>query len=155
MKKLLFFVICIILLAFIWKQYRHFYQVDDVTFTAWKTSEGYCYITPYKYWGVSPPKNNYIKLSNVGYINIFIDKDSTLLIFNDYFYLKNNNVECKFNDYKYKHFGLDSLSSMKETKLHEIKRKEHKRYLPYIEMDVGYMKVETQNSSHISHSIVR
>ena len=153
MKKLLIILGCIVLSIFIWNQYRHFYHVGNMTFTVWKKYGGYCYITPYKYWGISAPKKDYIKLSNIADIDIYIDKDSTLLIFNDYLYLKypDNKVECNFSTFKYKHFMLDSLSSIENTKLHELERIIYKRKYPFIYIDIRHMKTEIQDSSISMH----
>ena len=38
-------------------------------------------MTPYRYWGITTPKDNYIRMSNVGDVFIYIQQD-TLLIFN-------------------------------------------------------------------------
>ena len=43
--------IVVITLIFIFLQYRHFYQINAITFTVWKKWGGKCYITPYPYLG--------------------------------------------------------------------------------------------------------
>ena len=62
--------------------YWTFYIINEVEFTVWKTYKG-CYITPYKYWGVLPPEDNYLRISNIGTADIFICKDKTLCVFID------------------------------------------------------------------------
>lgn len=69
-----------VLFSVIW--YRTFYVINEVELTVWKTYKG-CYITPYKYWGVLPPKDNYLRISNIGTADIFICKDKTLCVFID------------------------------------------------------------------------
>ena len=61
-----------VLFSVIW--YRTFYVINGVELTVWKTYKG-CYIIPYKYWGVLPPKDNYLRISNIGTADIFICKD--------------------------------------------------------------------------------
>ena len=98
----------VIILIFVWialSQYRHFYNVGNMTFTVWKTGNGYCYITPYKYWSVTIPNTNYIRVPNLGGVNIFILKDSTLVIFQEFIYEKGTEfTECVLSDYKYRFY---------------------------------------------------
>ena len=72
-----FCIFAFVLFRVFW--YRTFYIINEVEFTVWKTYKG-CYITPYKYWGVLPPKDNYLRISNIGIADIFICKDKTLII---------------------------------------------------------------------------
>lgn len=79
-KKSFLLGLCIfasVLFSVIW--YRTFYVINEVELTVWKTYKG-CYITPYKYWGVLPPKDNYLRISNIGIADIFICKDKTLCV---------------------------------------------------------------------------
>ena len=71
-----FCIFAFVLFRVFW--YRTFYTINEVEFTVWKTYKG-CYITPYKYWGVLPPKDNYLRISNIGIADIFICKDKTLI----------------------------------------------------------------------------
>lgn len=75
-----FCIFAFVLFRVFW--YRTFYIINEVEFTVWKTYKG-CYITPYKYWGVLPPKDNYLRISNIGIADIFICKDKTLCVFID------------------------------------------------------------------------
>lgn len=151
-KKFLIFIMSVALsigiVVFFFCQFRHFYQVDNMTFTVWKKWGGYCYVTPYRYWGLFTPRGDYIKMPNVGNINIYIDNDSTLLIFNE---STNdgicNDVECHFYTYKFKHFYLDSLSSLEETRLFEMKRVGYRQTLPFIDISPRSMWVEVGNFS--------
>lgn len=150
-KKLFILIMLVVLsigtLVFSFCQFRYFYRVDNMTFTVWKKLGGYCYVLPYRYWGLFSPVKDYIKMSNVGNINIYLDKDSTLLIFNE---PTNdgicNDVECHFQTYKFKHFCLDSLSSMEETRLFEMKRIGYRQTLPFIDISPRSMWVEVENS---------
>ena len=72
-----FCIFAFVLFRVFW--YRTFYIINEVEFTVWKTYKG-CYITPYKYWGVLPPKDNYLRISNIGIADIFICKDKTLCV---------------------------------------------------------------------------
>lgn len=147
MKKLLILILTIVLLIFTWKQYRHFYQVGDVTFTVWKRPGGYCYITPYRYWGLSIPKENYIKAANLGEVNFYIDKSSTLLIFNEHSAIgcPDNSIECHFDKYNYKQFELSSTALEEDIKLWETKRRNLRDRLPFFEIDIRWMNAEIGN----------
>lgn len=57
---------------------RDFHKVGEMEFTSWNL-----YVMPYKYYGLCPPKNNYLLTHRFCFIDIFIDKDSTLHIFGD------------------------------------------------------------------------
>jgi len=144
MRKILIIILFIILSIFIWTQYRHFYRVADLTFTVWKRTDGYCYITPYAYWGFSSPKDDYIRASNIGQIDIYIDNDSTLLVFNSYHHLEyKNEIECYLRKYKYRHF---EASPSYNDKSWELKRIKYRNNLPFIEINIREMNVSTNNS---------
>lgn len=113
-----------------------------MTFTVWKKGGGYCYVTPYRYWGMSTPKNNYIRMSNVGDAVIYIQQD-TLLIFN---YSTNegynNEVNCHLSDYHYRHFTVtyDSISKRKLwSRMDSLK-------LPGINIEPKYTQTKVRNS---------
>jgi len=108
-----------ILLCVLFSQYRHFYRVGNMDFTFWKTSNG-CYIMPYKFFGISIPKNNYMKASNRGGAIIFIGEDSTLYIFPEFTYeLGADTIECNLSSYKHKYFPkineLKYIESIQDT----------------------------------------
>lgn len=150
-KKFFILIMLVVLsigtLAFSFCQFRHFYRVDNMIFTVWKKVGGYCYVIPYRYWGLFSPAKDYIKMSNVGNVGIYIDKDSTLLILNEFtndgIY---NGVECHFQTYKFKHIYLDSLSSMEEVRLFEMKRAGYRQTLPFIDISPRSMWVEIEKS---------
>lgn len=103
-KKLIITILCVASLVFAWSQYRHFYKVNDQEFTVWKTKNG-CYIMPYKYWGITLPKENYISISNLGSLTIFVNDSSTLLIFKDRNYSDQERyIKCNLHEYNYQLF---------------------------------------------------
>jgi hypothetical protein len=116
-KRCLFgiiFIITIFSLSLVFfHQYRYFYKVGDITFTFWKTRNG-CYILPYKYLGITIPKNNYIKTVNTGGIIIFVCDKSKLYIFpNNIYELGADVIEVNLSSYEYKYFpyirGIDNV----------------------------------------------
>ena len=74
-KKIVFRIIGLLLIllpfscTFYLLEYKFYYTVEDVTFTFWNTSNG-CYIMPYKYTGLLFPKDNYMIVSPLDYIDI-------------------------------------------------------------------------------------
>ena len=99
-----FFIIIPLIILTVFFQYRHFYKIENIVFTFWKTRNG-CYIMPYKYCGLTIPKDNYLKTVNIGGILIFIDEDSTLYIFpNNIYELGAKTIECKLSSYNYKYY---------------------------------------------------
>lgn len=165
MKKILVAIVLILLLFFGWKQYRHFYKVDDIVFTVWKTTTGYCYITPYIYLGFSAPEDNFIKASNVTLIDIFVKDKSTLIIFNDEYNVGAvNEVECHFTKLKCIHcptpermeWKRDSEISLSEIeqyfKQREIWGEEWEmceKTMPHILLDIRYMNVSTHEAPSV------
>ena len=79
-KKIVFRIIGLLLIllhlscTFYLLEYKFYYTVEDVTFTFWNTSNG-CYIMPYKYTGLLFPKDNYLIVSPLDYIDIFVGDD--------------------------------------------------------------------------------
>lgn len=57
---------------------RRFINVGNRDFTCWN-----CYILPYKYKGLTPPKKNYLLTYWGCIVDIYIDSDSTLHILGD------------------------------------------------------------------------
>lgn len=146
-KKFLIFIMSVVfsvvLLVFVWNQYRHFYQVGNMTFTVWKKWGGYCYVTPYQYWGITTPKDNYIRMSNVGNAVIYLQKD-TLLIFHHPtdVGVRNNDISCHLSDYYYRHFTVtyDSISKL------ELWDKIDSLKLPYIHIEPRYTQTKVGKS---------
>ena len=113
--------IIILLLTFaVWTQHRHFYTVDTVTFTVWETWGGYAYITPYKYRRLFVrPQENYIRVRNLGSVEIFIGKDKRLYILNSHIHdIYSNPVEINLKKWDYEHFtSINTLSSIDSLRL--------------------------------------
>lgn len=59
---------------------RDFFRAGDTDFTFWKTHNG-CYIIPYKYRGITPPKDEFILASNTCIVHIFIENDTIIHFF--------------------------------------------------------------------------
>lgn len=149
-------------LIFLLSQNRHFCKVANVTFTIFKTKNG-AYIVPYKYFGFFAPKEDYIRISNIGSLVIFVD-DATMLIFNDKGYSKDGNwIEICLTNYKYQHFppiaslewennmllGEKSMEQhFDEIDLLAKKRKTCADNLPFINIDMRWMKISIQNPPH-------
>ena len=91
-KKIVFRIIGLLLIllpfscTFYLLEYKFYYTVEDVTFTFWNTSNG-CYIMPYKYTGLLFPKDNYLIVSPLDYIDIFVGDDIIYVFFNSFRYL--------------------------------------------------------------------
>lgn len=138
MKKVIIMILSIIVISFIWTEYRHFYNIKNMTFTVWKKSNGKCYITPYRYWGLKLPSKNYIIVPNLGSITFCIKEDS-LIIFNEgcseCSANENENFECHLTNYKYSYI---------ESEDYEYIRKMRRKYLenfPYISIAIDELYV--------------
>ncbi len=118
----------------VWKQYRHFYKVNDITFTVWKQWGGDCYITPYPYIGITSPKKNYIKTTNSAEFFMYISPDS-LFIFS--YLTSKDKLDCNLPNYKYQEYPLKIGSGIKKFKTWgNIVDKYQNLKLPYIYIDV-------------------
>ncbi len=140
MKKLIIIasIICCLLTALF--QYRNFYKVNNLVFTVWKSNKG-CYITPYCFLGFSIPQKDYIHLSNNGNILIYMNKDSSFLIFDD---CMTDSIECSLKTYNFHLIrrndqSLETLHQW-EAQIDSCKNKG----LSYINIDVRNMKVDTR-----------
>ena len=51
-------------ILYVFYEGRSFYSIDKRDFTIWKTYDG-CYIMPFRYWGLSKPNKNYLRLSTL------------------------------------------------------------------------------------------
>lgn len=143
-KKSFLLGLCIfasVLFSVIW--YRTFYVINEVEFTVWKTCNGCCYITPYKYWGVLPPKDNYLRISNIGSADIFICKGKTLCVFIDPHSDCATDTICKLKSCKY--YSYSTTGDEEELKRCIAFEEEWKKYqsiYPYIAIDARVMKIE-------------
>lgn len=142
-------LIILILLLVVEFQYRHFYKVGNMDFTFWKTGKG-CYIMPYKYWGVTIPKDNYMKAPNKGGVIIFIGEDTTLYIFPDFVsYSGVDTIECNLSLYKYKHFPyineIEHIKAMQDMRIY-LKSCGY----PYIEIYLLEMYAQIRNTPQLT-----
>lgn len=127
MKKvlLLFFIVVCLVLA--WLNYRSFYTIHNTTFTVWKRWGGYCYITPYPYFGIKPPKDDFVKIPNVSSITICIKEDS-LIIFDEDFSqcAEGDSLYVSFTRYNYRYIQSDNFEYIIEM------RKGYLRKYPFL-----------------------
>ena len=123
--------------------YRTFYVINDVEFTVWKTCNGCCYITPYKYWGVLLPKDNYIRISNIGTADIFISKGKTLYVFIDPHSDGATETICKLKSCKYYSYSTTGdEEEIKNCRDWVEKWEKYQSIYPYVAIDARYWKVE-------------
>lgn len=90
---IVFFVIFIVLLYTYLN--RHFFVIGNKDFTFWRSSKG-CYIMPYKYFGIFPPKKNYALSSNTCFVHIFIENDSIIHFLSYSYRIENNDNLVEF-----------------------------------------------------------
>ena len=139
----LFIIIILFLIIFIF-QYRHYYKVDNIIFTFWKTKNG-CYIMPYKYFGMTIPKNNYMIASNIGGIIIYIGKDSTLHIFPTYTYERGaSTIEINLTSYKFEYYPYINEIDDKITANNKMKIYKSNGY-PFIDINIRGMSAYIGN----------
>lgn len=141
-KKSFLLGLCIfasVLFSVIW--YRTFYVINEVEFTVWKTYKG-CYITPYKYWGVLPPEDNYLRISNIGTADVFICKDKTLCVFIDPQSDGATETVCKLKSCQYYSYGTDDKEVLKRSKDWVERWEKYQSIYPYITIDARVMKIE-------------
>lgn len=122
--------------------YRNFYIINEVVFTVWKTCNGCCYITPYKYWGVLPPKDNYLRISNIGSADIFICKGKTLCVFIDPHSDRATDAICKLKSCKY--YSYSTTGDEEELKRCIAFEEEWKKYqsiYPCIAINARYRQI--------------
>lgn len=100
-KATFLLLLTIFIIGTIFQQYRHFYTFSGYTFTVWKRWGGTCYIMPYKHTSLSLPDKDYLTVSNVGYLTVFLKPDSSLIIFDGL----NNDLKTHFQDYKFQLIG--------------------------------------------------
>jgi hypothetical protein len=138
-------ILILLSVSVIFFQYRHFYKVGCVDFTFWKTGNG-CYITPYKYYGVTIPKDNYMKAGNLGGTIIFVGEDTTLYIFPIHPYYRGaDTIECNLPLYKYKYFPYINEVEHAQFNQNMIDYYENLGY-PYINIYIAEMSAKIGNS---------
>lgn len=136
-KKFFITLMVIAMFVFIWSQFRHFYIVNNVSFTVWKRVGGYCYVIPGRYYSLKKPKKDYIRVSNVGSLLICLKNDSSLVLFNNR-YIDNDSVYINFKNYKFEYYSPNSRS-IDEIKKWDEMRNVNRRNLPFLEVDIREM----------------
>lgn len=135
-----FCIFAFVLFRVFW--YRTFYIINEVEFTVWKTCNGCCYITPYKYCGVLPPKDNYLRISNIGSADIFICKGKTLCVFIDPHSDRATDAICKLKSCKY--YSYSTTGDEEELKRCIAFEEEWKKYqsiYPCIAINARYRQI--------------
>ena len=135
-----FCMFALVLFRVFW--YRNFYIINEVVFTVWKTCNGCCYITPYKYWGVLPQKDNYLRISNIGSADIFICKGKTLCVFIDPHSDRATDTICKLKSCKY--YSYSTTGEEEELKRCIAFEEEWKKYqsiYPCIAINARYRQI--------------
>lgn len=134
-----FCIFASVLFSVVW--YRSFYIINEVEFSVWKTYKG-CYITPYKYWGALPPKDNYLRISNIGTVDIFMCKDKTLCVFIDPHSDGATETVCKLKSCQYYSYSTDGKEELKRSKYGVEEWKKYQSIYPYITIDARVVKIE-------------
>ena len=120
-KKFFITIMVLAMFVFVWSQFRHFYIVNNVSFTVWKRVGGYCYVIPGRYYSLKKPKKDYIRVSNVGSLLICLKNDSSLVLFNNR-YIDNDSVYINFKNYKFEYYSPNSRSIDEIKKWDEMRR---------------------------------
>lgn len=144
MKKKFFITItALVMLVFVWSQFRYFYIVNNRSFTVWKKVGGDCYIIPGRYYSLKNPKKDYIRVCNTGGLLISFKNDSTLLIFNNR-YIDNDSVCINLKNYKFEYYSPNP-SSLDDIKIWRERRKRSMENLPFLEIDIREMSTIIDN----------
>ena len=136
-KKFFITIMVLAMFVFVWSQFRHFYIVNNISFTVWKRVGGYCYVIPGRYYSLKKPKKDYIRVSNVGSLLICLKNDSSLVLFNNR-YIDNDSVYINFKNYKFEYYSPNSRS-IDEIKKWDEMRSVKRRNLPFLEVDIREM----------------
>lgn len=136
-KKFFITIMVFAMFVFVWSQFRHFYIVNNISFTVWKRVGGYCYVMPGRYYSLKKPKKDYIRVSNVGSLLICLKNDSSLVLFNNR-YIDNDSVYINFKNYKFEYYS-PNFRSIDEIKKWDEMRELNRRNLPFLEVDIREM----------------
>ncbi len=133
MKKLLFICVLIATFVFWFDQKRKFYQVENTYFTVWDTWGGKCYITPYKYRGITPPKKDYIIAPIRGAVTVFLKNDSSF-IFSDQSDSRKHAYDYEFHLDNYEYEFIPRPNNYEEYL--QQKQKGYRKLYPYIFINI-------------------
>ena len=97
----------------------------------------------YKYWGVLPPKDNYLRISNIGIADIFICKDKTLCVFIDPHSDGATETICKLKLCQYYSYSTTGdKEELKRSRDWVEKWNKYQSKYPYISIYARVMKIE-------------
>jgi len=140
MRKIAWISFCLIIIALVWFQCRHFYELNNKTFTVWKRNSGKCYITPYRYWGIMPPKEDFIITPNLSSITICVKNDSLIIFDEDFTECSEGEVlECHFKNYHYKYVHSDDFLYVQNM------RRIYLRNYPYLSISIGDLHIDKKD----------
>lgn len=147
-KKIFFFYLCFIAfmssIIFAFYESRNFYSIGDMDFTVWKTWHG-CYIIPFQYFGICKPQKDYLKLSNIGAIDIFIQSDSTLVIFADPHRDGYTEIKCNLKKYRYYTYAIgNGMEELEQSKQWIKLWKRYSSKYPSLSIDARDMNIEVR-----------
>jgi hypothetical protein len=114
-------------------------------FTFWGTPDG-IYIMPYKYKGLTIPKNDYMIAVWNGGVIIYIGEDSTLYIFPSITYERGaKKIEINLTSYKYEYFPY--INEIDAIRASSAKRRYFRDLgYPFIDIELRDMYVNIGNS---------
>jgi hypothetical protein len=117
---------------------------------------------PYRYLWLFLPQKNYVNISNVGSLTIFIKDKSMLLIFYDRTDDGLKNINCNLKNFNYQEFlptgykkgnngiifyeKIENYFEM-DSMLNE-KRKQCIDFLPFISIDARTMSIDIKNTEY-------
>lgn len=140
MRKYVVFLIILIVSLMLFYESRHFYKIGDRTLTVWKTNNG-CFVIPYSYYGIIPPQKNYLKLSNIGTVHIFIVPNDSLYIFAEPYSDGYSELSNQMNNSKMITYSADTPNAIVQSKLWVDSFEKYRKQYPYISVDARYMDV--------------
>lgn len=105
-KALLISIAIIIIVSFVFYQHRNIYNLGYKHYvTRWGP-----YIMPYKYYGLTKPKDNFIKLYNFKGTELVFISDTNIVIGEKY----GDSVLMKFSKYNCKYYNKDVYDEFKK-----------------------------------------
>ena len=138
-------------ILYVFYEGRTFYSIHKKNFTIWKTYSG-CYIMPYRYWGLCKPNKNYLRLSNIGAIDIFILDDSTLSIFADPHIDGYADIEFHMENSKfYTYTASNGIKELEQSRQWLKLWNEHRSMYPYLSIDAREGNVKIWNYKDMNH----
>lgn len=129
-------------------QSKSYYCLDaNRCVTVWKRLGNECYIIPGKYRGITAPKDNYIRTSNVNGVSIIWDKENSNKIIVNHsepIEIVNHLENIKIIDYDLSSELNDSLYMNFDGRYHYYKKE-----IDYISIDIRYNKAKDKNGKNL------